>query len=241
MKRQAFTLIELLVVISIIALLVAILLPTLQGAREAARTSVCASNTRQMGLAVQVYTADFNGFLPPAQEPGAMHGWTDTRHKRWVPRLATDGRLPGVVMDNGFDYTPGDIFWCPTDASVENDKIINNSHNTSYTPNRSVFAQNGDNNPTGVWSIDRYDSPSQRLVFAEKAANDGPNPFRLSFNIFQTSGASELVANMVGRHAGGTGETGRGTMNVTFLDGHVTAMTCAEVTAPAQRVSAATR
>lgn len=61
---NAFTLVELLVVIGVIALLISILLPTLSRARESAREVQCASNMRQMGLALFMYADAFKGMMP---------------------------------------------------------------------------------------------------------------------------------------------------------------------------------
>lgn len=67
---KAFSLIELLVVISIIVLLIAILLPALQASRDVARSALCLSNLRQMGIATNVYIVDNDGFIPGPNTSG---------------------------------------------------------------------------------------------------------------------------------------------------------------------------
>src|SRR5438105_1513752 len=63
-RRAAFTLIELLVVIAIIAILAAILFPVFAQARENARQTACLSNAKQLGLALQMYTQDYDEVVP---------------------------------------------------------------------------------------------------------------------------------------------------------------------------------
>ena len=63
-RRMGFTLIELLVVIAIIAILAAILFPVFARAREKARQTTCQSNLKQLGLAILMYTDDYEGAMP---------------------------------------------------------------------------------------------------------------------------------------------------------------------------------
>ena len=83
---RAFTLIELLVVISIIALLIAILVPSLQSARELARRAKCQANFKSIGTGIQLYVQNSNEWLPPTlvylfrsdlNNPQWQHLWPD--------------------------------------------------------------------------------------------------------------------------------------------------------------------
>jgi len=103
MKRlpRAFTLVELLVVISIIALLVAILLPALSKARFQAKVTICLSNLHQVSLGMNIYAADGEGNYMPRE---AGH-----------PRLAYRGTGPDMrkMLTENVSFGSGDILFCP--------------------------------------------------------------------------------------------------------------------------------
>ena len=74
--QRAFTLVELLVVVSITALLIAILLPSLRKAREAGKYTACGSNLRQIGTGMHCYAADHDGLVPRGPEPTGAFDFT---------------------------------------------------------------------------------------------------------------------------------------------------------------------
>lgn len=130
-RSRGFTLIELLVVIAIIAILVSLLLPAVQQAREAARRTQCKNNLKQIGLALHNYHDIYNTFPIGAQDLGdneEMWGWSASilpqlEQKNMADQLGIGtNRLREVLQDatlRNVLQTPIGAYICPSDPGGE--------------------------------------------------------------------------------------------------------------------------
>lgn len=127
--RGAFTLVELLVVIGIIALLISILLPSLNKARRAAQNLQCSSNLRQLSMAAMLHANEWKGRIPAPTEHDIVFNDQDPSRTKYQYR--DNGRLKdwasallpylGKKSSVNFEESPDDvakIFWCPSDQEA---------------------------------------------------------------------------------------------------------------------------
>lgn len=121
--RRAFTLVELLVVISIIALLIAILLPSLKRARDQAKVTVCLNDIRQIGLGLAYYGED-NRLQPPPNRlkisATAPSGGTPPEYLDsdwWYYRHMVPRYVPSKI-ESQTKAAFGDVYACPADNTV---------------------------------------------------------------------------------------------------------------------------
>jgi prepilin-type processing-associated H-X9-DG protein len=121
--RAAFSLVELLVVIGIIAALLGILLPVLSRARAEARATVCASNLRQIGIAIVAYSNDNHGLVIPAYNLPFVPGQPDNSSVTEPTSQIMDG-WPIILVQGGYIAGSGttqnatSIFYCPDTVDV---------------------------------------------------------------------------------------------------------------------------
>jgi prepilin-type N-terminal cleavage/methylation domain-containing protein len=194
---RGFTLIELLVVIAIIGTLIALLLPAVQAAREAARRALCGSNLHNLGVALANY-ADTHGMFPighSIENRGSLapnfhiHGWSV--QARLLPFVEGQARFDALNMNVNQD-TPivnvtalaqrVGVYLCPSDVKAQNNRVSGdgstNYGNVSYGANRGVwfvwdkFQANA--RPAGPFAVnlavksrDVLDGMSKTVFFAE--------------------------------------------------------------------------
>jgi len=113
-RKAGFTLIELLVVIAIIAILAAMLLPTLKMAKEMGRISVCKNNLKQIGVGLFIYVNDWDGWTLMGHNYGPR--WYDTNPSSLIYTLSSRKLAAGVYQDMGYiSHTPPNwVLFCPS-------------------------------------------------------------------------------------------------------------------------------
>jgi prepilin-type N-terminal cleavage/methylation domain-containing protein/prepilin-type processing-associated H-X9-DG protein len=200
---RAFTLIELLVVMAVIAILAALLLPALSQARESARATRCASNLRQLALAVQLYVHEMEDRLPNVWESSVGSG-RDSGSNGWMYFLNVGGPTRfDPSRGSLYAYAPNDkAFECPSDRAASGDSYAINallSASTSTAGLHEGIAATG------------LTAPSSSFLFLEEAAPNSANADSTNDSYYDPRND-----RVTARH--------RGAANFAFCDCHVSSL-----------------
>lgn len=195
--RTGFTLLELLVVVSIIAVLIGLLLPAVQKAREAAARMHSSNNLKQLALATHQFAGDHGGTIPDKWGTEDTGGKLRSVHVNILPYLEQGNVYRAYVSSQNGGLTDGysvRVFYSPSDPTVRQSGLLGC---TSYPVNGYLF--------TGQWRIDTIpDGTTNTLMFAEHyAAGCGGTSFRwllasnrpLAYNPPLSFGSLELRAD----------------------------------------------
>ncbi len=166
-----FTLIELLVVIAIIAILAALLLPSLQRSRDMAKSISCSSQQKQIGTACSLYAGDYGGYMPLAwgdNDTGWQHNW-QFKTKEYLGYKRT--------IDGTYTVTGLRIFLCPAKEPYGTPNTFSIQTNYRYSlmmgslgPAAWQWPQERVMSPK---KLDRFNTPSKVIVMTDGRFNDG--------------------------------------------------------------------
>jgi len=175
-KRKAFTLVELLVVIAIIALLMAILVPALNRARESGKRATCMSNLRQLVLAWLLYTEDWDGKIMNG-DAGHNHGreiawvqkcWPNDYGNPMAPKVPKQEQYQAMRDGAMWPYAKSHgLYRCPSGFRGEYvTYAVMDSMNAFPQPNNTRGRGNVADLIEKEWS--RIQSPTYRVVFVDE-------------------------------------------------------------------------
>jgi prepilin-type N-terminal cleavage/methylation domain-containing protein len=194
-RRHAFTLVELLVVIGIIAVLVSILLPSLNRARQTAIATKCLNNVKQLTMANQMYLNEYKGKLPFTNWDGGVGPPPKNAHMGWLYDCPIANPVNDPTKVNTGAYWPYlknyDIYHCPSHNKNEAGQF--GQHNTdtltSYLMNGAVNAYGAGNGSGGIYmsTITQY-KPDDVIIWEAderggSAWNDGASYPSETFDI----------------------------------------------------------
>ena len=173
---DGFTLIELLVVIAIIAILAALLLPSLVAAKDTGRKAACLSNLHQTGLAIYAYAQDHEGRIPygpnapPFTHPAEFYPSTGTPTSLLSLRQSGTPVGLGLMLSNELAQTPKVLFCPGSDQSVDADAELAKVGTTQAQG--SYYYRHG--GVTQLWYTPPTEPPCTRLESPGNNRNGQP-------------------------------------------------------------------